>query len=370
MAQTMPKIEISFRELAASFITRGQRSIVYTILKDTLPSGVTNPITVKSNEDIPDGLSDFNTTQLKKALIGGSKPPKKVIAYVQPADSTNYKEGLDYGKTINFQWLFIPTVETDKATADVVSYVKAQREDHKLIKAVLPNTKGDDEGIINFTTASLTDEDGKTFTAEQYCGRIAGLIAGTPVADTSAAASITYAPLTEVVDCTHLSEEDMDTAVGNGELIAFWDGEKVKMGRGVDSLVTLTGGKNTQFQKIRIVEAMDMIADDIKKTGQDSYIGKYVNSYDNKCLLISAISSYLQGLADNGVIETDAGGNGEYTIGIDTHQNELYLKGEGKNTDSMTEDEIKRANTGPYVYLIGTLSLLDAMEDIILPFTI
>lgn len=358
----MPSIEIKFRELAASFIKRGERGIIFTILKDTLPEGVKNPVTLRSNEDIPKGLTDFNTKQLKLALIGYQNPPKKVIAYFiksETADTAaDYSEAIEYAKTLRFTYMFIPTVETDKKTDDIVSFVKTQRTNNHLIKAVLPNAKADTEGVVNYTTASVTDDDGNTYTAEQYCGRIAGILAGTPMS-----ISATYAPLNELVDCTHLSNEDMDKAVDAGEFIVWWDGDKVKTGRAVNSLVTTTQEKNTQFQKIKIVEAMDMIADDIRMTAEDKYIGKYANSYANKCLLLSAILTYLEGLEDDSVLSS-------YDVHIDTHANELYLKGRGTDTTDMTDDDLKKANTGSYVYLTGSLGILDAMEDIILPISI
>ncbi len=43
------------------------------------------------------------------------------------------------------------------------------------------------------------------------------------------------------------------------------------------------------FQKIKIVDTLDIIHSDIRKVIIDDYIGKVTNSYDNKCLLIVAI---------------------------------------------------------------------------------
>lgn len=73
----------------------------------------------------------------------------------------------------------------------------------------------------------------------------------------------TYAPLSELSDCTRLT--DIDTPVDKGEFIIFYDGEKVKVVRGVNSFVTTIDGKGDSFKKIKIVEAMDMINDDITK---------------------------------------------------------------------------------------------------------
>ena len=69
----------------------------------------------------------------------------------------------------------------------------------------------------------------------------------------------------------------MDEAIDGGEFILYHDGEKVKVGRGVNSLQTTTADRGEQCKKIKIVEAMDLMKRDITTTMQDSYIGKYAN---------------------------------------------------------------------------------------------
>lgn len=44
------------------------------------------------------------------------------------------------------------------------------------------------------------------------------------------------------------------------------DGEKVKVCRAVNSFVTTTGTKGESFKKIKVVDTMDMIKDDIRLT--------------------------------------------------------------------------------------------------------
>ena len=352
----MPSVSISFTERAVTAVKRGERGIVALILKDeNVPE--TNPITCLSSEDVPTTLSESNQEQIKLALMGYINAPKKVIVYVLGTDAEDYIEALNALKTVKFDYLAAPTVSTDNATNDIVSYVKAQRAEDKLIKAVLPNVTGDHEGVINFATATVYAND-KEYTTEQYCSRIAGIIAGTPIN-----ISCTYAPLAELTDCSRLTKEEMDAAVDAGKLIVWFDGEKVKTARGVNSLVTTTQDKGDSFKKIKIVEAMDMIATDIRTTAEDNYLGKYANSYDNKCLLISAIGNYFDQLKLDGVIST-------YTIGTDIDANRSYLKGKGIDVESMSDDEIKVADTGSFVFLKATVKILDAIEDIVLPISI
>ena len=350
----MPSIAISFSERAISAIKRGERGIVAMILRDASASD--KPIVCLSNEDVPNTLTEANQKQIKLALMGYVNAPKKVVVYVI-GEEADYTDALDYFKTIKFDYLVVPTVGTDGKTADIVSYVKTQRENSKLIKAVLPNTEADSEGIINFATEKVYVNDDE-YDTEEYCARIAGIIAGTPIT-----ISCTYAPLSEVTDCTRLSKSDMDEAVDAGKLIVWFDGEKVKTARGVNSLKTTTGEKGASFKKIKLVDAMDMISDDIRMTAEDNYLGKYANSYDNKCLLISAIGSYFDQLIADGVLESAS-------VAIDVEANRNYLKGKGVNVEAMSDDDIKKANTGSFVYLKATIKILDAIEDIVLPITI
>lgn len=379
-----PSMDIQFIERAITAVTRGERGIVLLWVKDSLPAAAVNPATIILSSDIPSGLSDTTVEQIKLAMIGYTNAPKKVLVYGMGisedaetvAVDAGYKKAMEVSETVKFDYLAIPTVETDGKTQEVASWVKSMRDNkRKKIKAVLPKIEADHEGIINFTTdrnvktETVTEKNGtKTavdivYTAEQYCARIAGLIAGTPLTF-----ACTYAPLTELSDCTRLT--DIDTPVDNGEFIVFYDGEKVKVVRGVNSFVTTADGKGDSFKKIKIVEAMDMINDDIIKTAQDSYLGKYANSYSNKCLLISAISGYFAQLKRDGIISS-------YSVSLDAEAIRTYLKSKGlkatledgtiKEVDECSDEEIITADTGTFVFLTGNVKILDAIEDIKMP---
>lgn len=379
-----PSINISFIEKAISAITRGERGIVMLWVKDTLPAPAINPVTVITESDIPGSLKDTTAEQVKLAMIGYINAPKKVLVYcmgiAEDADETaieaGYKKAMEASETIKFDYLAIPTVQKDGKAQDIATWIKSMRNNKKKkIKAVLPSMAADNEGVINFTTEkcikteTITGKSGARevidteYTTEQYCTRIAGLIAGTPMT-----IACTYAPLPELSDCTRLS--DNDTPVDKGEFIVFYDGEKVKVVRGVNSFVTTVDGKGDSFKKIKIVEAMDMINDDIVKTAQDSYLGKYANTYSNKCLLISAISAYFSQLKKDDIVSS-------YSVGLDADAIRAYLKGKGlqatlddgtvKDVDECSDEEIITADTGASVFLTGNVKILDAIEDISMP---
>lgn len=376
-----PEINISFIDKAKTAIQRGSRGIVLLAVKDAVVAPLVNPITVTSPGDIPAILTDTTKEQIKLALIGYQTTPIKVLVYGMGIEAEATEEDVTAAytaaqkawETIKFDYLAIPTISTDAKAQEIATWVKSMRAKKKRIKAILPHCEADSEGIINYTidknvyAEDVTQKDGSIvrvtteYTCEQYCGRIAGLIAGTPLQ-----ISATYAPLPELDDCTRL--DDIDTPVTKGEFIIFYDGEKVKTVRAVNSFVTTVEGKGDSYKKIKIVDAMDLIADDITKTAQDSYLGKYVNNYDNKCVLIAAIKGYFMTLAMDKIIDSD------YSVGFDIDALKAYHLGKGKYTEeqlaAMDDTAIAKLDTRSRVFLKASVTILDAMEDIDLPIAI
>lgn len=364
---TSPSITIAFTEQGASAVTRGERGIVALVLKGARQ----HTFKVMNISDIPTGvLSAENEQFVKDALIGYSHAPKYIIVYVMPTaeDMTkSYKDMMQYFENERFTYMAIPTAKTDNKVQDIVTWTKKQRSEHNLVKIVLPEVAADSEGIINWSSTLYRTKE-QALTPEQGCARIAGLLAGTGLT-----VSGTYAPLNDFVDVNRLTKTEQDTAVGDGKLIALWDGEKVKLNRAVTSLTTTSVEKGDSFKKIKLVETMDMMEDDIRKTIEDSYIGKFSNSYDNKCLLITAINAYFMGLVNDGLLDV-----GQCQIDIEGQKQ--WLKAQGKKVvledgsekdiDDCNDAEIKRANTGSQVFLKATVSLVDAIEDVTLKITV
>ena len=354
----LPNINITFRTAAAAAVQRSQKGVVGLILKDanTQAAGEHH---IRTSADIPDALDADNRGYVERALIGYLNPPREVILYVLAGDAEDLDDGLAFFATLEVDYLCGPVDCTSEEASAIAAWVKARRAEFSTVKAVLPNTAADSEGIINYATASA-DVGETAYGAPAFCSRIAGLIAGTPMT-----ISCTYAPLPEVPDIERLSRADMDAAIDAGKLILYHDGEKAKVARGVNSLVTTTRDKGAPFQKIKIVEAADMIQHDLRRACEDSYIGKYANSYDNKCLLITAVKGYLTQLEIDGILQP-----GSSQVGIDMAAQEAYLTSTGVDVSKMSEQEIKEANTADKVFLSAETKILDAIEDIDLKITL
>lgn len=381
----MPTIEIEFKEKGIEAIERSTRGILALLLeedeatvdklltdhmgKETNVAAITNPFTIYTSDDIPSELSVDNKDYITKSLLGYVKAPYRLKVYLQKKDTEGTKTGLDrwtmLSELAGDRWDYLAIPDIAEADLEAVgTWLKTNRDNkHKRSKVVLPNYAGDYEGIINFTNEKIVTQ-AKTYTTGQYTPRIAGLICGTPLT-----ISATYAPLSEVVEVDKHTPDENDEKVNQGEFFIFWDGEKNKMSRAMNSLVTTTQDKGEAYQTIKTVDIMDMMYDDIRNTIEDSYIGKYTNDYDNKCLLISAITGYLKELEAGRLLQRD-----ESTVDIDVEAVKNWRLSNGKNTQEeladMSDLEIKKLDTKKNVFLKISVVILDAMEDFHLEFSI
>ena len=348
---SLPNVMINFKQTGATAIQRGERGIVALVL-----NGETQEVHELNNIKDAAGIAQLTDKQkeyIQLAFMGYIKPPKKVIIIFRRGEEEDYSHAQEVVESLKWDYLVIPEIESGHVASMVVWMTGL----NKKCKVVLPNaTTADTEKVINFTTTNIKTTLGD-YTTSEYTSRIAGLLAGTPMT-----ISATFAPLKEVIGFDQLTKEQMDEAISKGQLILYHDGEKAKIARGVNSFTTTTQDKGESFKKIKIVDAMHMIEDDIKKTCEDSYIGKYSNSYDNKCVLITAIQAYLDQLVLEGILDAEF----KNVVEIDVEQQRNYLKSIGVDVEKMKELDIKKANTRDKVFLKSQIKILDAIEDIVL----
>ena len=323
----LPEIFISFQTAAVSAITRSARGVLAVAVKDATAGGATEAA-YKSLAEVPeDKFSPENYRLLKLAFLAA---PAKVWVLRVGEDAEKTYQALE---RLRFDWLAAPGLED----ARVMSFIKTLRNGGRGVKAVVANaTAPDCEGIVNLCVSGLTLEDG-AMEAKDYAVRVAALLAALPLTR-----SATYVNLPEVVGCVH-------------------GREGYRLGRAVNSLTTLTPDKAAPFQKIKIVEGIDLIRGDIAKAFESGYVGKVLNDYDNKLLLVTAINAYLKGLEGN-VLDKTA----DNRCFVSLSGQRSYLESRGTDTSEMTDTDILKANTGSQVFLEAKLTFCDAMEDLAL----
>jgi hypothetical protein len=112
------------------------------------------------------------------------------------------------------------------------------------------------------------------------------------------------------------------------------------------------------MKKIKIIEGMDLYQEDILNVFETSYLGKVINDYDHKQLLVGGINTYIKEITGD-VLSTDF----DNVVFLSYDLQKQYLSEQGRNTDDMSEQEIMEANTGTYVFLESNVLFVDAMED-------
>lgn len=350
----LPEIFIAFETAAVSAITRSARGVLAVALADSTvrPEAVEDGAPAAPSitayrtlaEVSEDDYTGDNYRLLKLAFQAG---PSKVLV-LRAGDKE--EDAFALLEKTKFDWLAAPGLDQEKA----ISFIKGRRALGVGVKMVAANaTAPDHEGIVNLCASGLELTDGPIETKD-YTVRVAGLLAALPLTR-----SATYAQLAEVVSCDSL--EDPDKEVDAGKLIIVPGRDGYRLGRAVNSFTSTTVDKAAPFQKIKIVEGIDLIRTDIAAAFENSYIGRVINDYDNKLLLVTAINAYLHGL-EGDVLDKTA--DNRCYISLDGQR--TYLEARGTDTADMADADILRANTGSEVYLDAKLTFCDAMEDLFL----
>ena len=354
----LPNISVAFKEKAETAIRSLNRQTVAVILAGESESGVQEYKSLAELENVL--MPSFSREELdfvKRVFEGsyGESPAKVIVSYAPSADTALhalYPYSFDWlcGYSVTDQAPEMTEMSTDEAAEDINALIIEKTEEFRLngkyCKAVVAGDAAPDrEYIVHFVASGIKSGE-NTYEAEQYTGRIAGILASLPLSQ-----SCTYFMLPEVDSVTPEGLLDAEDKIGRGKLILINDGEVVRIARGV------TSATSEGEHKIKVQCAKDKIEQEIKQAIKDSYIGKYTNTYDNKCLLIAALRNYFTEIAKQGLIKKD------FEVGIDTDAQTTYLSNKGTDTSALSEQEIKEANTGDEVFIAIRLSLLDAMED-------
>lgn len=358
----LPEISIKFKEITKRLQTRAGRGIVAVILKDTNSVGVT---TINNEKDIPTDLSEANKKLIKSVFLGNTqdkneggvitevsyKPSKVVLCVIDSSEGTT-EIALNSLENKEFNILCYPeAIEAD--IAKIIAFIEKVRENGNAVSAVIsPNKPSDKDYIWEWWTDNI-EVNGEKIPKAKYCGRIAGLIAGTPYSQ-----SIAYAKLTDATGVPEMSNSDANAAIDAGKIIAMSIAGAIRIPRGVTSLTTTDNqNKGKTFKKIKIVQTYDFIHNSVRKVIIDDYIGKIPNKYSNKCLLMNEIKKFLNELVTEGLIKENP------TVEINIEKQKEYLKSIGVKVDDMTDEEIEKEDTDTFVFITMKVKAIDAMED-------
>ena len=347
-----PSISIAFKTLATTAIQRSERGTVCLILQDT--KATEKWYTFKTIADVETEKWDKDSIKyINLAMHYGAF--KILVRVIQSGEDTSkVLKDLEMRK---FNWLAYPKAsETEDQT--VVNWVKQQFGNTGVIGKTVKYVssfadKTDHVAIVELANGGTYKSIYGDFTAQEYTAAIAGLIAGMPL--NRSADNYTMSDLKSV--------EDYEPKLGKFSL--YNDEEVVKVNYGVNSKTTFDSTWKKDTRKIKVVEGMCFIVDDIRDTFKNYWLGKYINDYDNKMNFCSNITKvYFKEMAPNVL-------NGDYDnkVEIDIEAHKKVIIADGLEVSSMTDLEILQYPTGEDVYLTGDVRFVDTMASLSLTMT-
>ena len=243
----------------------------------------------------------------------------------------------------------------------VASYVKGVNTTRRIrkVKALVTGQEDvDDIHVVNVANTAVTIRgDSSPTDMAAYLPRIGGVLAACPMNE-----SVTYKALE---DLAAEPVEDVDESIDAGNLVLFADDDAVRIARGVNTLQTLTEDLTEDMKKIAVVEAMDLIQEDIIRTFKAYYLGKWKNTADNQALFVSDILTYLTSLSEQDVISRDD----PITVEIDVDAMRAAWAEAGTDTSNLSDAQVKKKTYRSSVFGKAQAHILDAMEDLKMIFT-
>lgn len=352
----LPDINIIFTQKAVTAVQRSERGVLCVIMKDAQQSTGIKKFVYKRLADIE--TTDFETanyTALKRAFdVAVNKV--YVLRCSEASELTDIVKELDKIK-FNYVCTNVKLLQQDIAN-QVVQYNK-DNQGHKCVCVASELTTADSKYVINLKGTGGTLKSGETVKAEDYLIRIASTLCNLPMNR-----SLTYYVFEDLAswDDTYLTTE---TPIGkwitDGWLTLINDDDDVKCGRAINSLHTFTSTDTEDMSYIIIVEAMNLIIEDIYSTFKEYYVGKYKNTLSNQRLFITSVNAYFRQLMREEVLD-DSYDNRAY---VDIESQRLAWLGIGKTeAEDWDDNKVQQMTFRTNVFLGGEAKISNAMEDL------
>lgn len=383
MAIGLPKVDVIFKGLANTAVVRSGRGIACLIIKDN-----TGMDTLELSKAKKETL--VNEEELKaKSVITENKILKQYKGFTE-VESTDYAEEnykiIEDVFLTEINKLYVIKIPNNKTFEDIkpfikkdinwIAYIGETREDQKKLadfvklenksrskklKAIcynLQEAEADDMHIVNFVNASVIKADGKSIVGYKYLGRLLGVLTGCRMD-----MSVTYSILSDLNSVEQIGDTDaINEAIGKGKFVLINDDDGVRIARGINSLQKNDKEHTEDMKYITIVEAMDLIYEDIVNTFKQVYLGRFKNSYDNQVLFISAINSYFRDLAREEILDPNY--NNISFVDIEK-QRETWIENGKLEATNWSDIQVKDNTFRTNVYLQANVKFLNAMEDLL-----
>lgn len=215
------------------------------------------------------------------------------------SEETSYPKFLESLELENFSHIAY-CGDDDSTKALIVTFVKRMNDQEGIrVKAVMGEYAADYEKIITIKNGVLL-EDGTSLTNAQCSAYFAALSACSDINESN-----TYVKYTGAIDAVpRLSNSETEKALKRGNIVfTRRNDESVVIEQDVNSLISFTLEKNSDFSKNRVVRAIDGLASDIKNIFENNYIGKLSNNADGRSILRASIIENIKAKVEKGAFQ-------------------------------------------------------------------
>ena len=351
----LPVISVEFKKLAATAMIRSVRGILAVVIQDATSdvSWTSKAFTSLDEVDAKEFTSE-NYKILARAFLAA---PYQVIVVRVGSEGTMETAQAILDK-LSYNWVCAVPANFQSSLVTYAKSINTPRRIRKVKALVYNQASADDMHIVSVANGTVTLTGGDTVTMTNYLPRLAGLLAACPMDQ-----SVTYADLDDLEAVADVS--NLDTSIDGGSLCLFRDDNVIRIARGVNTLQTVSGDVTEDMKKIAVVEAMDLIQEDIIRTFKLYYLGKKKNTADNQALFVADVSSYLRALAEEGVVNKDE----SISVSVDVAAMRAAWENAGVSTAEMSDAQVKKKPYRAQVFVSAQAHILDAMEDMTMVFT-
>lgn len=173
------------------------------------------------------------------------------------------------------------------------------------------------EGVVMVFPGIVDEQTGTALSGAQTAARVAGLI-GRAGFNSSITKQTTGA--TEVT--ARLTNADIKSGLQAGLLLVTMEGDSALVEQGINTLTTFTATKSRDFRKIRVIRALDAVAQTINTSLSTSAIGVTSNDEAGRSWATSLVRQALELFQQAGAIESG------FTVAISdvpADSDELYI---------------------------------------------
>lgn len=176
-------------------------------------------------------------------------------------NNSKITEFLDKSEKIKWNTMAFPVTESTLQTAAKTKVKYLRDSTGKYVQIVMPDCKGDYEGVINVTNSVVVDD--KELSVAQVCAWVAGVTAAAN--KTTSNTYLEYEGATDVVGLK--TNEEAILAINNGEFFfSMSEEDKVIVEYDINSLHTFTKDRTKDYSKNRVIRVYDSFGEDLKRT--------------------------------------------------------------------------------------------------------